>query len=92
MSGFFAAVELHLDAANGQIEEINKMMEAMYRKLKDKGLVVLGFPCDQFGHQEPGTLPVAHVPAQLEARAEGDQARDGEAHAQAAELRMKGAR
>jgi glutathione peroxidase len=21
---------------------------------KDKGLVVLGFPCDQFGHQEPG--------------------------------------
>ena len=25
-----------------------------YEKLKDKGLVVLGFPCDQFGHQEPG--------------------------------------
>jgi glutathione peroxidase len=29
-------------------------LEAMYRKLKDKGLVVLGFPCDQFGNQEPG--------------------------------------
>ncbi len=29
-------------------------LESMYRKLKDKGLVVLGFPCDQFGHQEPG--------------------------------------
>lgn len=29
-------------------------LEAMYRKYKDKGLVVLGFPCDQFGHQEPG--------------------------------------
>lgn len=29
-------------------------LEAMYEKLKDKGLVVLGFPCDQFGHQEPG--------------------------------------
>jgi glutathione peroxidase len=29
-------------------------LEAMYRKHKDKGLVVLGFPCDQFGHQEPG--------------------------------------
>ena len=29
-------------------------LEAMYRKFKDKGLVVLGFPCDQFGHQEPG--------------------------------------
>jgi glutathione peroxidase len=29
-------------------------LEAMYRRLKDKGLVVVGFPCDQFGHQEPG--------------------------------------
>jgi glutathione peroxidase len=29
-------------------------LEALYRKLKDKGLIVLGFPCDQFGHQEPG--------------------------------------
>jgi len=29
-------------------------LEALYRKFKDKGLVVLGFPCDQFGHQEPG--------------------------------------
>ncbi|MCQ4163733.1 glutathione peroxidase [Tahibacter harae] len=29
-------------------------LEALYRKHKDEGLVVLGFPCDQFGHQEPG--------------------------------------
>jgi glutathione peroxidase len=29
-------------------------LEALYRKLGPKGLVVLGFPCDQFGHQEPG--------------------------------------
>ena len=29
-------------------------LEAMYRRYKDKGLVVLGFPCDQFAHQEPG--------------------------------------
>ncbi len=29
-------------------------LEALYRRFKDKGLVVLGFPCDQFGHQEPG--------------------------------------
>lgn len=31
-----------------------KGLEALYEKLKDKGLVVLGFPCDQFAHQEPG--------------------------------------
>jgi glutathione peroxidase len=31
-----------------------KGLEEVYRRHKDKGLVVLGFPCDQFGHQEPG--------------------------------------
>ena len=29
-------------------------LEALYRKHKDEGLEVLGVPCDQFGHQEPG--------------------------------------
>lgn len=30
-------------------------LETLYAKLKDKGLVILGFPCNQFGKQEPGT-------------------------------------
>ena len=30
-------------------------LEELYRKYKDKGLVILGFPCNQFGGQEPGT-------------------------------------
>ena len=29
-------------------------LERLYRKYRDRGLVVLAFPCDQFGHQEPG--------------------------------------
>jgi glutathione peroxidase len=29
-------------------------LEALYRRHAGRGLLVLGFPCDQFGHQEPG--------------------------------------
>ena len=29
-------------------------LEALHRKFHDRGFDVLGFPCDQFGHQEPG--------------------------------------
>ena len=30
-------------------------LEALYQKYKDSDFVVIGFPCDQFGHQEPGS-------------------------------------
>ena len=29
-------------------------LEQLWNTYRDRGLVVLGFPCDQFGHQEPG--------------------------------------
>jgi glutathione peroxidase len=30
-------------------------LQTLYSALKDKGFEILAFPCDQFGHQEPGT-------------------------------------
>jgi glutathione peroxidase len=30
-------------------------LQALYEKYADKGLVILGFPCNQFGQQEPGS-------------------------------------
>jgi glutathione peroxidase len=40
------------------IVENYKEMQALYEKLKGKGFVVLAFPCNQFGAQEPDACPV----------------------------------
>lgn len=32
-----------------------KGLQELYDKYADRGLVILGFPCNQFGQQEPGT-------------------------------------
>ena len=35
-------------------------LEALYKKYKEKGLEILDFPCNQFGHQAPGTSEEIH--------------------------------
>lgn len=32
-----------------------KGLEDLYRRYEDRGFIVLAFPCNQFGHQEPGS-------------------------------------
>ena len=32
-----------------------KGLQTLFEQYTERGLVVLGFPCDQFGHQEPGS-------------------------------------
>lgn len=45
MSGFFSKVDTRLESANGQIDEINKMMEAMYQKLNlEHGINLITIP------------------------------------------------
>jgi glutathione peroxidase len=40
-------------------------LEQLYREYKDRGLEVLGFPCNQFANQEPGTNEEVHQFCQL---------------------------
>ncbi|MED3564370.1 glutathione peroxidase [Bacillus xiapuensis] len=59
--------ETHLDLFKGKVGLIvntaskcgftkqYEPLQKLYEKYRDKGFVVLGFPCNQFGEQEPGT-------------------------------------
>ncbi|RKO83241.1 thioredoxin-like protein, partial [Blyttiomyces helicus] len=42
-----------------------KGLETLYQKYKDQGLVILGFPCNQFASQEPGSAEDAASACQL---------------------------
>ena len=69
--GFFAQLldgaEISLDAFRGRVLLIVNTasqcgftpqyagLESLYRAYKDRGFAVLGFPSNQFGHQEPGS-------------------------------------
>lgn len=42
-----------------------KELEELYKKYKDDGLVILGFPCNQFAHQDPASNEDIHEFCQL---------------------------
>ncbi|MCQ9301182.1 glutathione peroxidase [Staphylococcus hyicus] len=42
-----------------------KDLQTLYEQYKDQGFIVLGFPCNQFGHQEPGSGAEATQNCQL---------------------------
>ncbi len=55
MSEFSGKVLLIVNTATGcGFTPQYKGLEELYQKYHDKGLEILDFPCDQFGHQAPG--------------------------------------
>lgn len=42
-----------------------KELEQLYKEYKEKGLEILGFPCNQFANQDPGTNEEVHQFCQL---------------------------
>jgi glutathione peroxidase len=40
-------------------------LETLYKKLKERGFVILDFPCNQFGHQAPGNAEEIHSFCQM---------------------------
>ena len=50
-----------------------KGLEELYEKYHDKGLEILDFPCDQFGHQAPGSNEEIHEFCTLKYKTKFDQ-------------------
>ena len=61
MSNYKGKVLLVVNTATGcGFTPQYKAIEELYEKYHDQGLEVLDFPCDQFGHQAPGTDDEIH--------------------------------
>ena len=61
MSEFKGKVLLIVNTATGcGFTPQYKGLEELYQKYHDQGLEILDFPCDQFGHQAPGTEDEIH--------------------------------
>ena len=61
LSNFKGKVLLVVNTATGcGFTPQYKGLEELYQKYHDQGLEILDFPCDQFGHQAPGTDDEIH--------------------------------
>ena len=55
MSGKKAIIVVNVAQNWGLTDKNYKQLTALHNELKDVGLQIFAFPCNQFGGQEPGT-------------------------------------
>ncbi|EQC35386.1 glutathione peroxidase [Saprolegnia diclina VS20] len=55
-AGSKAILVVNVASACGLTDSNYRELQALYTKYHDQGLEILGFPCNQFGAQEPGTM------------------------------------
>ena len=54
LAGFAVVLVVNVASQCGLTPQY-EALEAVYKKYQDQGFVVLGFPANEFGHQEPGS-------------------------------------